>query len=33
LYEKFNFKNISNIGNLFSDIENELFYVLDLTVT
>lgn len=31
LYEKFEFKCISNLGNLFSDTEKELFYVLDLT--
>lgn len=31
LYEKFEFKCISNLGNLFSDTENELFYALDLT--
>ncbi len=31
LYEKFEFKYISNLGMLFSDIENELFYTLDLT--
>ena len=31
LYEKFKFKCISNLGNLFSDTENELFYTLDLT--
>ena len=31
LYKKFEFKCISNLGNLFSDTENELFYALDLT--
>jgi len=31
LYEKFEFKCISDLGNLFSDTENELFYTLDLT--
>lgn len=31
LYEKFEFKCISNLGKLFSDNENELFYTLDLT--
>ncbi len=31
LYKKFNFKYVSNLGNLFSDTHNELFYTLDLT--
>ena len=30
LYEKFGFKFISNLGDVFSDNENEMFYVLDL---
>ena len=30
LYEKFGFKKIANVGNLFHDREQELFYVLDL---
>jgi len=30
LYEKLGFKLISEVGNLFSDKETELFYTLDL---
>ena len=29
-YEKFGFKKSAQINNLFSDYENELFYILDL---
>jgi ribosomal protein S18 acetylase RimI-like enzyme len=31
LYEKFGFECIANFGHLFSENENELFYILDLT--
>ncbi|MFX1281055.1 MAG: GNAT family N-acetyltransferase [Promethearchaeota archaeon] len=31
LYEKFRFKYTANLGHLFSENENELFYMLDLT--
>ena len=30
LYEKHNFRNVSNVGHLFSDAEKDLIYVLDL---
>lgn len=31
LYENFGFKSIANLGHLYSDDENDLFYILDLT--
>ena len=31
LYEKFGFECIANLGNLFTENEKDLFYVLDLT--
>ena len=31
LYEKFGFKYFANLGHLFSEDDNELFYILDLT--
>ncbi|MHA1987889.1 MAG: GNAT family N-acetyltransferase [Promethearchaeota archaeon] len=31
LYENFGFEPIANLGHLYSDDENDLFYVLDLT--
>ena len=31
LYENFGFKPIANLGHLYSDDENDLFYTLDLT--
>ena len=30
LYEKHNFRNVSNVGHLFSDAEKDLIYILDL---
>ncbi|GAH79583.1 unnamed protein product, partial [marine sediment metagenome] len=33
LQENFGFKPIANLGNLHSDDENDLFYILDLTKT
>ena len=31
LYENFGFKPIANLGHLYSDDENDIFYILDLT--
>ena len=31
LYQKFGFKYIANLGHLYSENENELFYMLDLS--
>ena len=31
LYKKFGFEKVTDVGQLFSDIDNEVFYVLDLT--
>jgi ribosomal protein S18 acetylase RimI-like enzyme len=31
LYEKFGFEKTASVGHLFSDNDNDLFYVLDLT--
>ena len=33
LYEKFGFEYIANLGHLYSEAENELFYLLDLAKT
>jgi len=33
LYEKFGFEYLANLGHLFSENDNELFYILDLANT
>ncbi len=33
LYEKFGFEYITNLGHLFSENDNDLFYILDLVKT